>query len=104
MKIGIKPAARRDLLAIRLWGLETWGKARTADFLEQMIEAVDRLADHPQMGRSRSALRPGLRSIRFRGYAIFYRIDNDRLVIVAVLHERRNHAALDFADQMEGED
>ena len=103
MKILLKPAARRDLLAIRLWAIETWGQARATEFLEQLIEALERLVANPLLGRSRQALLPGLRSIRFRGYVIFYLIEADRPAIVAVLHERRNHAALDFADRIEGE-
>jgi plasmid stabilization system protein ParE len=45
------------------------------DFLEGLIEAIERLADFPMMGRPRSAFFPGL----------------------------RNLAALDLADRMEGE-
>lgn len=41
--------------------------------------------------------------MRYRGYAIFYVIEAERAVVVAVLHERRNFAALDFADRIEGE-
>ena len=103
MTVRLKPSARRDLLAIRQWSLDNWGEARTGEFMEQLIEAIERLAGHPLMGRSRSAFLPGLRSIRFRGHAIFYLIEVDLPVIVAVLHERRNHAALDFADRIEGE-
>jgi plasmid stabilization system protein ParE len=55
------------------------------------------------MGRPRGAFFPGLRSVRHRGYVIFYVIEADRPVVVAVIHERRNLAALDFADRVEGE-
>lgn len=55
------------------------------------------------MGRSRAALMPGLRSIRHRGSAIFDLPEPDGPVVVAALHERRNLAALDFADRVEGE-
>ncbi len=55
------------------------------------------------MGRPRDVFLHGLRSIRHRGYVIFYRLEERQPVVVAVLHERRNLAALDFADRMEGE-
>jgi toxin ParE1/3/4 len=96
----IKPRARADLLAIRAWSETEWGPARTGDFLEGLIETIERLDESPLMGRSRDVLAPGLRSVRYRGYAIFYLLEDGRPVIVAVLHERRNHAALDFADRM----
>ncbi len=103
MRVPIKPQARTDLLAIRAWGEQRWGSERSRDFLEGLIEAIERLAEFPQMGRSRSAFLPGLRSVRYRGYAVFYLIEAERAVVVAVIHERRNFAALDFADRIEGE-
>jgi toxin ParE1/3/4 len=55
------------------------------------------------MGRARSAFFPGLRSVRYRGYAIFYVLEEGQPTVIAVIHERRNLAALDFADRIEGE-
>ncbi len=102
-RIRLKPRARTDLLAIRAWGEAQWGKARSREFLEGLIEALERLAAHPHMGRPREAFLPGLRSIRHRGYVIFHILEEETPVIVAVIHERRNLAALDFADRIEGE-
>jgi toxin ParE1/3/4 len=70
--------------------------------MEGLIEALERLDDFPQMGRSRDAFLPGMRSIRHHGYVAFHMLEGAVPVIVAVVHERRNHAALDFADRLEG--
>lgn len=99
----LKPRARADLLAIRAWGRDRWGAEQTREFLEGLIEAIERLSRFPHMGRSRDALLEGLRSIRHRGYVIFYVLEDGAPVVIAVLHERRNRAALDFADRLEGE-
>jgi toxin ParE1/3/4 len=40
--------------------------------------------------------------IRHRGYVVFYILEADRPVVVAVIHERRNLAALDFAERVKG--
>ena len=53
------------------------------------------------MGREGSTFLAGLRSVRHRGYLLFYVIELDRAVIIAVIHERRNLAALDFGDRLE---
>jgi toxin ParE1/3/4 len=103
VKVPIKPRAWADLLAIRAWGEQRWRETRTRDFLEGLIEAIERLAEFPSMRRSGSAFLPGLRSIRYRGYAVFYVVEGDRPVVIAVIHEGRNLAALDFADRIEGE-
>lgn len=99
----IKPRARDDLLAIRAWGEDRWGPDRTRDFLEGLIDALERLEAHPLMGRAREAFLPGLRSIRYRGYVAMYLLEDGAPTVIAVLHERRNLAALDFADRLEGE-
>jgi len=101
--IRIKRRARADLLAIRAWSEDRWGPERTRDFLEGLIETIEGLRDFPLRGRAREAFAPGLRSIRHRGYVIFYLPESEGPVVVAVLHERRNLAALDFADRIEGE-
>ena len=103
MRVPIKPRARADLVAIRAWSEHAWGASKTRDFLEGLIEAIERLAEFPMMGRPRDVFFPGLRSVRHRGFAIFYVIEAGRPVVVAVIHERRNLAALDFADRIEGE-
>lgn len=102
MKVALKPGAREDLVAIRAWSEDQWGLERTAEFIERLIEAIERLAERPLMGRSRNTFFEGLRSIRHGGYVIFYVIETGRPVVVAVIHERRNFAALEFADRMEG--
>lgn len=103
MKLRLKPGARADLLAIRAYSEDRWGRAKAADFLEGLIEALGLIPGNPQIGRSREMLFPGLRSLRYRAYVIFYLVEAEGPVILAVLHERRNHAALNFADRMEGE-
>ena len=100
MQVVLKRRARADLLAIRQWSEAEWGAKRARDFLEGLIEAIERLAEFPEMGRTREAFAPGLRSIRHRGYVVFYVLEADAPVIVAVLHERRNHAALSFGEMI----
>jgi toxin ParE1/3/4 len=101
MLVRIKPKARADLLAIRIWGEDRWGPERTQDYLAGLIDAIERLSEFPAMGRPRDVLFPGLRSIRYKDYLVFYIVQHSRSVVVAVLHERRNHAALAFADRLE---
>jgi len=104
MKIQIKPKARVDLLAIRSWGETHWGPARSREFLEGLIETIESLDAFPLKGRARPEFHANLRSIRYQGHTIFYAIENDRPVIVALLHERRNHAALNFAGRIDDQE
>ena len=92
-----------DIRQIKAWGLENWGNQRARDFLAGLRSAIEGLCSRPQKGRPRSSLQPGLRSILYRGYLIFYVIRAEDIVVIGVIHERRNHAALDFSERMEKE-
>ena len=91
-----------DFAAIRSHGIDRWGVRRTLDFLAGFEEALQRLVEQPRMRRRRDDFGAGLRSVRFNPYQVFYLIVDEDVVIVAVIHERRNHSALDFADRMAG--
>lgn len=104
MYVRLRQPAISDIAATKSWGELTWGAGRTDDFLEGMFAAIERLAKHSQMGRPRNAIHAGLRSILHRGYVVFYLIEPTGLAIVRIIHEKRNLAALDFADRFEGDD
>jgi toxin ParE1/3/4 len=48
------------------------------------------LATHPYLGRLRLDLRPDLRSFPAGQYVVFYRIDGDDVLILYVIHGRRD--------------
>ena len=69
------------------------------------IEIADRLIDsitdrffllgnHPNVGRLRDDLRPGLRSFPVGQYVIIYRIDGIDVLILHVVHGRRDIEAM----------
>ncbi len=99
MVIRLKPQARADLVALRVWSEAEWGNVKTRDYLSGLKQAFARLAGNPAIGRSCELFGPGIRSWNYRGQIIFYRPIENGISILRVLHERRNQAALDFADQ-----
>lgn len=101
MKLLLKPRARSDLVALREWSEANWGPQKTSEFIEGLLELFERLQEHPHLGRARPAFHDDLRSLRYKVFVIFYVVEDGKPVIVAVLHEKRNHAALDFAERIE---
>ena len=68
---------------------------RAANWLIQtIVTPYLRLEDTPGMGRDRSELRPGIRSLPVKSYVIFYRFDEERVFVVRVLHGARNMRAV----------
>lgn len=101
MKVRYKRAALSDLVAIRDYGVSHWGVARTVDFVDGLIDVIEGLDGRPSSGRPRSEIAPGMRSVRHRGYAVFFVVLDDQSVVLAVLSERQNLAAVDFADRLD---
>ncbi|MFM9864312.1 MAG: type II toxin-antitoxin system RelE/ParE family toxin [Micropepsaceae bacterium] len=65
---------------------------RAAERLIERVEAmIERLGQYPMIGAPREPLAPGLRSIRVRPFRhlIFYRIGDDEIVLIRLLHSAR---------------
>ncbi len=64
------------------------------DAADRLLDALDarcaRLAEHPHLGPSRDDIRLGLRYLVEGEYLILYRIVDEGVEIVRVVHARRN--------------
>jgi toxin ParE1/3/4 len=89
MNIFISDRADVDILQIYEFLAE-----RNPAAAESLALEIDRkfqnLSRFPFIGRERSSLAPGIRSIVAGAYVIFYTIDSDRISIVRVLDGRRD--------------
>ena len=87
--------ARADL--DQIWDyilLETGSETAANRTIDTIAERFYLLAQWPRIGRVRNDLRRGLRSHPAGDYLIFYRIDRVGIVILRVLHGRRDIAFL----------
>jgi toxin ParE1/3/4 len=84
------PGAKRDIRI--LWRyLERVASAGVADALYLEIERVTALLrERPHVGRPRDDIYAGVRSILVHPYAIYYRVHDDKIEIVRILHQRRD--------------
>jgi len=74
-------------------------ESQSIEIADRVVDSItDRfflLATHPYIGRHRdSDLRPGLRSFSVGDYVIIYRVENDDVLILHVMHGRRDIEAL----------
>lgn len=81
--------AERDLVDIGNF-IARDSPINAARFVSRIEEHCAFLAAHPLAGRARDELAPGLRSIAFGRYVIFYRALDDGAEIVRVLHGARD--------------
>jgi toxin ParE1/3/4 len=87
MKIFISVKAKKDLLQIYSYLAE-----RNQFAAENFIEAVDgkfvQLSRFPFIGRARTSLDDGLRSVVVRTHLILYAVERERISIVRVIDGR----------------
>jgi len=74
---------------------------RADRFVQRLIAAAEPLADFPKMGRVVPEGDGRQREVAFDPYRIIYRIEDDEIYIVTVVHSARDLAAL--WDQNDGE-
>jgi toxin ParE1/3/4 len=80
--------AESDLLSIARYTLGEWGAAQTARYLTRLEQHCERLAENPMLGRSCAGIRPGLRRSEYGRHVIFYRAEENGILISRVLHAR----------------
>jgi toxin ParE1/3/4 len=92
------PRAKRDLGEIWRYYQRIASPELADDLLREIARTGAQLSERALMWRARNEISPGLRSVRVRPYAIFYRIAGETIEIARVLHERRDFPAL-FPDK-----
>jgi len=60
-------------------------------FIERIVDAVGSLSTFPEMGRVVPETNaPGIRELLFHNYRIIYRLETDRVLVIAVAHAARD--------------
>jgi len=68
-----------------------------ADRVLERIEGVlQSISEHPGLGRERAEIMAGLRSFAVMSWVVFYRIENEAIVVARVLHGARDLDELDY--------
>jgi toxin ParE1/3/4 len=96
MKIVYSAAAKADLVEIGIW-LEQEGHVRSQDFVDELIDACDLLANLPRAYPIifRTAKLP-IRRKPYRNYLIFYSVGRDAVEILHVVHAARDYEKIFF--------
>lgn len=94
MRVDLTPRARDDLRAIGDYIAED-NPARAVTFVQELLSRCSQLADRPSLypyitpGRH-----PGVRRCLHGPYMIFYRVLGDSIVVIRIVHGRRDYAKL----------
>jgi toxin ParE1/3/4 len=83
------PAAQLDLVDVWVF-IAADSPAQADRFLDSLDEKLQLLAAAPGIGRERPELATGLRSLPVGNYHLFYRVSDDGIDLVRVLHAARD--------------
>lgn len=97
-RITYTETARADIIAIGDYLREMAGDVIAERFVERIIATVESLECNPRRHRERPELAQGLRATGIRKYLIFYRVEQDTVSIIRVLHGARRITAGLFSE------
>jgi toxin ParE1/3/4 len=80
----ISDPANQDLESIADYLGANYGLAASEKLIQGITARFKYIAQFPRIGRSRAELLPGLRSLHYEQYIIFYRIDEPTIEIVRI--------------------
>lgn len=84
----ITPDARADLIDIRQYTVQQWGKPQSQSYLSELRQTIRVLAETPSLGKSRSDVGTGVLSFPHASHVIYYVEHDYHIVVFAVLHQR----------------
>ena len=90
----LSPAAQADLNSVWDYTADMWSPDQADSYLRDLNENLLILCDHPKMARERTEIHPPVRLHPCRSHLILYRIEEDHLFIIRIVHNRQHWQAL----------
>ena len=84
------PAAKSDLQDIWRYTKKEWGLPQAETYVAELKRSCHTLIQSPFLGKALPDVDDGLRVFRCQHHYIFYLIEQERIVFLAFIHERRN--------------
>jgi toxin ParE1/3/4 len=88
LRLYLTPTAKKDFRAILRYTRKTWGERQRAIYARRLTEAMDELTRYPDLGEAREDIPAGMRAKSVAQHVIFYRIDDQMLIVIRILHSR----------------
>jgi toxin ParE1/3/4 len=94
MRLELSAAAERDIDAIHIYGMGTFGRKVADDYVRNLLDLLDLLQLNPMMAMERSDLKRKTRVLRYKSHLIFYRLNSRGIKVQRVLHGSQNWVKL----------
>ncbi len=84
----ISRKAIANLEDIYRYTARTWSVAHADRYYKLIFDEVNHICRHPDGGRDMSHVRKAYRASKVKSHLIFYRVHNETIEIIRILHER----------------
>jgi len=84
--VRLSQEADKDLEEIFDYTFQEFGLNQAIDYISGFDASFDNISQNPEIGRERTEIRENLRSLIKGKHVIFYRVLNDYIRIVRILH------------------
>lgn len=88
MSLRVSQAAADDLKDIWLYTVEHWSTEQADRYVGLILDGFDIILYDPAVGRDFSLVREGYLGLKVGSHLIFYRLDDAKVEVIRVLHER----------------
>jgi toxin ParE1/3/4 len=88
MKYVISNEATNDLKSIWLYTLEFWSQSQADRYLNLILDEIESICKDPTIGKNYSLVRRGYYRTRVKSHFIFYRIHENEIEVVRILHQQ----------------
>ena len=77
-----------DLEEIWLYTVEKWSADQADRYYNLIFDEINYISRNSNSGKSMEHVRKGYRASKVKSHFIFYRISNDTIEVIRILHER----------------
>ena len=84
----ISAQALDDLDEIWLFTVGKWSLEQANRYYNLIFDEVDRICKYPESGKSIAYIRHGYKVVKVKSHLLFYRVINNTIEVVRILHER----------------
>ncbi len=95
MTIILSQKARNDIIEISYYTIEHWGYQQAKKYNSLLEEAFQNILANPYhiLSKDRGHLIEHCRSFKVKKHVIFYRLKDERVEVIRILHESSDYAA-----------
>jgi toxin ParE1/3/4 len=100
-KLRLSKTAQNDIEKVDYYSFEKWGAKTAGAYMAGLETRLNALLETPLLGIDRSDLRQGYRALISGSHVIYYRVEDQFIYILTILHHSQDHEA--FLKDFSGE-